>query len=217
MFSPGYIYANPVVASTISYISSSKGAASSASTASTTPFDSSGSNFVAVAVGTETATATVTDNKGNTYTLVRTDVTSGDFLKTYYCFGATVGPSHIISVSSSSGFPAIATACFTGVTASPLDQQSGLGAVGATSIQPGSITPSISGCLIISGTMTDFASTFPTPAIDSGFILAQYSPLSGSSVGCGIAYLIQGAAAAVNPNWSGYAPGHCIASNVSFK
>ena len=212
------LFTNTVAASTIALQFHRASAATSSSATAITAFNTTGStNLIVIVIGTETNSTTLTDSNTNTWTLIRTDSTTSDFLKTYYCFNPVLSSTHSFAVTSVSGFPAIAIAGFSGVAVSPLDQQNGFGNTGVTSIRPGSITPSINGCLVISGMMTDFGSTFPTAVIDSGFTVTDYIPLSGSSVGTGLAYLLQGAAAAVNPTWSNFAPGHAVASIVSFK
>lgn len=218
MFSAGIIcFSDSAASSTITFVSSGAGAASSPNIAVSTRFSTIGSNLIVVAVGTETTTVSISDTAGNTYTLVRTDTTTSDYLMTYYCYNPVVTAANKITINSLSGYPAVCAAAFSGVATSPLDQQNGFGTTGVTAIQPGSITPSANNYLLISGVMTDYASTFPTPTIDSGFTISNYIPLSGSTVGCGLAYLIQTLALPENPKWSGFALGHCVSSIVSFK
>ena len=220
---PGVCYTTAPVtvnpaASAIAIIDSASGAASSASAASSSFFNSTGANFIIVAVGSESSSVTVTDNRSNTYTLIRSDaVTTLDFLKLYYCYTPTVGTLHKVSVSSASGYPSVAVIAASGIVTSPIDQQNGAGSSSVNNISPGLITPSANNYLIVTASMTDYGSTFPTPVVSAPFTRAKSVPLSGSSTGCSIGFLIQGTAAATNPNWSGYAPGNCIADQVSIK
>lgn len=75
----------------------------------------------------------------------------------------------------------------------------------ASTIQPGSVTPSADGYLIISGLAV---SSQPTAAmtVDSGFTIADQRYAGGAEYGAA-AYLIQGTAAAINPTWSPEATG----------
>jgi hypothetical protein len=67
-------------------------------------------------------------------------------------------------------------------------------------MQPGSITPSQSGALVV--TAVGFGSNGDTSSINLGFTIAQHVALTGNTYGIGFAYLIQGAAAAINPTWT---------------
>ena len=192
-------------------------AAATANTVSASLLNSTGANLIVIVIGTENTTVSLSDNKFNTWTLIRTDTTTSDYLKTYYCYSPTVGTGHSFNVTSIGGYPAIAVAGFNNVSASPLDQQNGFGTTGVNSIQPGSITPSANNYLVVTGFMTDFGSTFPTPTVSAAFTLTDAIPLSGTSVGVGMAYQIQTIASGANPTWSGFATGHAISSIVSFK
>jgi hypothetical protein len=70
--------------------------------------------------------------------------------------------------------------------------QNGATTAGATSLQTGSVTPSVGGSLLISGSMIGNSI--------SGFT-ATVTAVGGTYPGA-IAYLKQGTAAAINPAWS---------------
>lgn len=210
--------AAPSPGSSIAIIDSGSGAATSASASATGFMNTTGANFIIVAVSSEVTGITVTDNRSNIYTPIRTDaVTTLDYLKLYYCYAPTVGTLFKISVAATNGYPAVTAIAASGVVTSPIDQQNGAGSASVNNISPGSITPSSNGYLVVSASMTDYGSTFPTPVVSGGFTRAKSIPLSGSSTGCSIGFLIQSTATSTNPNWSGYAPGNCIADQVSVK
>ena len=189
-----------------------------ANTAVTGTITTTGANLIVVCVGTENNSVTVTDTKLNTYTLIRSDLTSGpDYCKMYYCLSPTTG-ADVVTATSTGGYPVISVSCWSGIrTSSPVDQQNGFGNTSVTSIQPGSITPSTNGMLIITDVINDYSTTFLTSSPNLGFTTTDYLNLSGSAVGGGQAYLIQSTSSAVNPTWSGTSAGTLISQIVSFK
>jgi len=70
-----------------------------------------------------------------------------------------------------------------------------------TSMQPGSITPSLSGELIVTG-MAMTNSTDTTAAITGGFHAITIPQSTGNSYFGGMAYFVQPSAGAINPTWS---------------
>jgi hypothetical protein len=100
--------------------------------------------------------------------------------------GQVYGSLTVIAVKDSHGTPSL--------------DASSAGACGSPSAQPGSITPSVSGSLVVSGdTYTDTS----TLSVNSSMTIAKQVPVvSGIAYGGGIAYLSQTTAAAINPTWS---------------
>lgn len=93
----------------------------------------------------------------------------------------------------------IVAAGFAGVHATPFDVESGAIANASTTVQPGSVTPAASGSLLLLGWSTDTAA-ITISGISGGFTILQQTAFSpGNFYGGGLAYLIQGAAAAINP------------------
>lgn len=169
------------------------------------PIDSTGGDLICVscAAGGNAGGATITDSKGNTYSLVA----SGDS-EIHYCQAPTVGTGHTFTMSGGSEFaPGMSVAVYSGSAATPLDQH----ATPSGSTQPGSITPTQDGELIVTGLDGHDGSGF---TIDSGFTVATQTPFTGGQWwGSAQAYLVQGTAAAVNPTWS-----YGISSSIaSFK
>jgi hypothetical protein len=86
--------------------------------------------------------------------------------------------------------------------ASPFDKQNGSQNSVNTSRQPGSVTPSEGGELIITGIAGEL-NTHGAFSINSGFTISHQKDFENPHNTPGaMAYLIQGAAAAVNPTWS---------------
>jgi hypothetical protein len=113
----------------------------------------------------------------------------------------TVGTGHTFTVSGTSLFQSLIASAFSGVaTASPFDVENGAGSAGATSIATGSVTPSQANSLIV----TTVGSLWSSHSIDSGFTeIADVAYSAGNHFSIAAAYLVQSAASAVNPTWSG--------------
>ena len=146
--------------------------------------------------------SSVTDNQSNgAYTLLTKYSDSGN-AQIAYKAAPVVAASHTWTQTQTSIFCAISAAVFSGVLqVSPLDQETGHGlATNDTSIQPGSLTPSMNGCLIIS--LLELAGT------DTAFTPSGYTLIDGiagdnaTREGLFFAYKIQSTAAAENPLWT---------------
>lgn len=141
-------------------------------------------------------TATPSDSYSNTWTTLtyHTGSSANSFI-IYYAQNPTVGTGHTFTYT---GFASASQVmAFSGVdTSSPFDVQNG-----AAAAQPGSVTPSNSGSLLVTGiSSTDFVNSF---SVDSAFtITGQNLFLNGTYYANAGAYLVQGSASAVNPTWS---------------
>jgi hypothetical protein len=150
---------------------------------------------------------TISDSLGNTWTPL-TMTTSVTDSQLFYCVNPIVGPNQTFT-NSTSYDAGIAVASFSGVAAAPLDGQSGATVVGYT-LQPGSVTPSGNGELVISGLGSWFGSSL---GVSSGFT----SISSPGAIGGNIAYQIQSAATSVNPTWTSNANDYLAATIAVFK
>jgi hypothetical protein len=112
-------------------------------------------------------------------------------------------------------YVALAVLAWSGAAVNPFDQSNGGFCVGCTTVQPGTgITPTQAGELVVTGIATDFDPTM----INSGFALEEHlANINGVHFGVGIAWLIQTAAASVNPTWTISASGEAADSIASFK
>jgi hypothetical protein len=151
---------------------------------------------------------TVVDNVGNVLTAraVHRSTSSNITQVLYDCVTVThpTGPGWKVTVSSAGGniFPSIiAQAWKTSLPVSPFDDESGTFSNGATSLAPGSKTPSVAGCLIVSG-FAQFDTSGAAANVTGGFQKTNLPAISGTAIGGSLGYLVQGAAAAVNPTWS---------------
>lgn len=173
----------------------------------TDAFDSTGANFIVVTLAMwESPAPSISDNKGNTYTvLTLTGTGTGASACIAYAKNATVGTGHTVTVSASDIYPGAVVAAFAGVdTTSPFDVQNGASSNYGTTKQPGSVTPTNDNSVVI--TAERFGDSSPSETIDSPFtgnaILLAYGD-SGSSQGNLTSYEIQTTATARNPTFSG--------------
>jgi hypothetical protein len=171
----------------------------------TSAIDTTGANFlVAVLVSNNGSGAFLnTDSKSNTWTaLTAKTQAAGSQVQMYYCvpIPAKVGSGHTVTFDASSSFYASGYfAAFSGSAAAPFDVQNGATNTSAT-MSPGSITPSFSDELVISGIGMHVSGA---PTVDASMtVLDSNGFLSGNYFGGGMAYKIQTAAAAINPVWT---------------
>lgn len=183
----------------------------------TAAIDTTGATLLIVAVSRlNTGVPSLTDSKGNTWTLV-TEYSSGagnGRLRFYHCTNPTVGSGH--TFTSTVDFGAIAVAAFSGTLNAAPDAENGAGQASATTQQPGSITPSVDDCLIVTAfEYVDAALGLAT--VNSGFITTDVLA-DATNFGIGMAYKKQTTAAAVNPMWtSSSAADRVTAAIIAFK
>ncbi len=186
----------------------------------TSGFDSSGANFLVIAITYLDSssvhpfiTTDFSDSKSNTWTALTNQISQGlpdafIAIRFFYCKNPTVGSGHTFTLTYASGsspfYPTISILAYSGVdTTSPFDQENGIFVFNnaATSIQPGSITPSSNNYLVVSAVSLKESSA--DYSINSGLTIREANPLSsGKAFGQAIADLVQGTAAAINPTWT---------------
>ena len=169
----------------------------------TTPaIDTSGADFIVLAAAyLQGVTMTISDSKSNTWT-PRTQValTGDSAIRLYYVQGGTVGTGHTFTASGTGSFPSLAALALSGSVASPFDLENGAQNASASSIQPGSITPSENNEILI--TAISLNNNFVTASINGGFTISDQANATANAYGLAMAYLIQTTAAAANPTWS---------------
>jgi len=174
----------------------------------TSNIDSTGANFLlgSIAENGSGTQGVPGDSKSNSYSslTIQDSGAGGNRSRFDYATnGPVVGTGHNFVDTQLSVVGAVAFAAYSGVHATaPFDtgKEAGAQSGSAVSIQPGSVTPSVNGCLIVVTVCFDVSPG--TVTADSGFtVVAQLNP-SGSIRGIAIAELIQTSAAAVNPTIS---------------
>lgn len=182
----------------------------SVTSATTGSMNTTGANFIVVGVAYyDNFPQTVTDNQSNTYTaLTAYGAAANAFSQLFYTCNPVTSASHTFTTTgSSASFQAIYAAAFKNVQCpGPFDVGNGAGPIGSgTTFQPGSITPSLNGELIVTP-LSNFE-TSGTDSINSSFtLLSQQLDVSSTNIGLDFAYLIQSTAAAINPTWTSAAP-----------
>lgn len=161
--------------------------------------------------------STISDSKGNTWTTLTT-YDSGQFNRSrlMYVKNPTVGSGHTFTATTTTGYPSIAVQAWSGAhLTSPFDQQNGSGFFAATSIQPGSITPTENNELVVTGVGSLIVGAV---SVNGGFTISDqvdYSP--GVHFAVALAHLVQTTAAAANPTWSWSGAAQGATGIASFK
>lgn len=157
--------------------------------------DTTGANLLVLFAGSFQVNGpsfTVSDSKNNVWTLLSGNNNGG----VWYSINATSGPGHTFTVGSS-GYPPIIAQAFSGVQGLDTGVFSTAG-----SAQPGPVTPSAPGSLLVTFNENDDPNA-PTPSIDTGFTVTDSVPYNaGVNYGGAGGYLIQSVPAAVNPTWT---------------
>lgn len=181
-----------------------------------TGINTTGADLIVVALEYRKASGSnLSDSKGNVWTALTDyqEASSNSAVRMYYCSNPTVGSGHTFTTTSTfSGIGVVAVSGSRTAT-SPFDQQNG--STGGTSSNPqgpGSITPSVNGCLVVTGFYQ--ATTGSAPSLPSGYNLVGTWPTATAFLG-GVAYVIQTTATATNPGWGPGNVGATYATNVA--
>jgi hypothetical protein len=172
---------------------------------STGALNCTGATLLAVGISNYSTVPTVSDSQSNSWVLATSNTTntSGE-VYLYYVYvssGSQVSSTQTFTIVGGGNFATEFVQCWAGSRATPLDQTNGGSATFNFTLQTGSITPTLNNELVIS-VIDDYQQS--ALAIDSGFTISDSTNWggSGTSNAGGMAYLIQGTAAATNPTWS---------------
>jgi len=178
---------------------------------------SGGDTLFLVLAETSGGTSTISDSKANTW-VQRTAQSFVGQVSIWYALNAACGTGHTFTVTGTSTFPSICYAAFSGGKSSgAYDVENGNTAAAATSIQPGSVTPSENSEIVISGySCNDDRNSQIT--INSPMTLLDHigAESFGSSMSA-LAYEIQTTATARNPTWSWTDSEYCQSSIATFR
>lgn len=179
--------------------------------ATTGPVDTTGASIVIVATqmynGSGATGIGVTDNKGNTYTALPS-FSSGSGAETeilWVCTNPVVGAGHTVTATGIVGPPycSCAMQAFGGTSISSVADiaTSYIGSGATNPVQPSSGTayPTYANEVIVTGVAGAGTGTL---SIDQGFTITDQQPAGSVYHEIGMAYLIQTAAAGVNPTWT---------------
>lgn len=164
----------------------------------TDAIDTTGTDLIVVAISSNLTTTVISDSKGNTYTALTSYANGNARIRVFYCLNPTVGSGHTFTCTSGA-YPNMMVTAWSGAKSSGVFlSESGNSAASGTTIQPGNLSPAESDCLVINA----IAHIASTSSISAGTIAQSRAYVPATSIGGGIAYLIQTAAAATNPTWT---------------
>jgi hypothetical protein len=181
--------------------------------------DTSGADFLVAAVIYDSrATPTFTDSKGNTWTagFAQTNISNAS-CQPYWCNPTSKGTGHTVACGGpSSQFSSVYFAAFSGALQGTPKDQAISNVDTSSTCQPGSLTPTENNELVIC--ICAFGVVGNPSIAGGGMILLDKNGLSaGAFYGGGLAYVVQSAAAAINPTWTFPGPSASAAESVSFK
>ena len=171
------------------------------------PINTTGSDLIVIANAGGGSSATPTDSAGNTWISIQ----ASNSAWIWYAHNVTTSSSHTFTIDNPYYQSGVVLA-YSGsrTTSAPLDQSNS-----GSGYQPGSITPTTSGELIVD--IVCLQSSSPPYTFDSGFTNEKYTDyVAGVNYGIVAADFVQSAAAAINPAMSPTAPalGSSIASFI---
>lgn len=188
----------PSFGATPTLVSHADAQANGSSIATTSAINTTGATLLhACVAGFNQPPNAPTDSKGNTWVLIGSVVVQGSQqVAAYYVANPTVGTGHTFT-ENSGNFPYIAASAWSGVkTTSPLDQHSAGAGAGTQTVQPGSITPTVAGELLLACVGSNNGTAW---TINSGFTV--YNTIIVGGIRIQAAFLVQTPAVAVNPTW----------------
>lgn len=169
----------------------------------TPAINTTGANLIIIGVSWETSTPAISDNQGNTYTLIASQNSGGGLgaSSLYYCSSPITSASHTFTATSE--IPAIFVQAFSGAASSlPLDQHNSANTTSGSTIQPGSVTPSAANELLVSVAQASSGGGQTLNSVGSGFTITDKEAGGPSVFSSGMAYLIQTSATAENPTFT---------------
>lgn len=192
-----------------------KGASTNNNDATTSAFDTTGADLLVAHVSSSAGDGTMSDSKGNTWNIAVGPTAAGRADSViFWCIPTSVGSGHTFTYSKSGDSPNLSVEAFSGFTSGTVDQTNSATAVSAANLQPGSITPSVDNCLVVSG----FGHDNGTVGAVTGYTVTDTDAGAGGLAwGGSMAYQIQTTATATNPTWSTGAGSADSATIVSFK
>jgi len=178
---------------------------SNGSAITTSAIDTTGMTLLVMSVSyyQPNGPGTVSDSKGNTWVAAGTAGNTGEAgTALFYVKNPTVGTGHTFTAGTGvTTFPGLFVAAFSGTdTTANRDQENSAATQGVTTLQPGSVTPTVDNELVVTSLGTPNDTTSIT--IGSGFTMSDSASHGGNNMGGGLAYIIQTTAQAVNPTWT---------------
>jgi len=190
----------------------------SSTTATTSAVNMTGAVQIVIALNYAIVTPNLSDSAGNSYTQRSVYGPNSAYLTAIYTctsLPCLVNSSQTFTMTcSASCYASMFVAGFSG--AGTFDQNNGNATCVTTTCQPGSITPAVTGNLVVTGAMSTDTSAPPT--VNSGFhITDAVSYQAGGTFvsGGGLAWILAAASTSYNPTWTAADTIYC-ASIASF-
>jgi hypothetical protein len=196
----------------------------SASGGTSAGIDMTGATILVMVTACYAAPTTIADSNGNTWnTAVSQTSAFGTSSRIYFAYNKSggalsVGPGQTFTVSGGGSMYAVTYIYgFSGtVTTNPLDMTNSAIGNNLSSLQPGSITASNNGSLLISG-ISNTSTSNPAPTLNDSFTYNSAAFDNAVNYAGGGGYLIQATATPTNPSWSfGGSSGYVAATIASF-
>lgn len=156
----------------------------------------------------------VTDSASNTWTELTAEAAGATGSRILYDISAfSASATHTLTVTTADFvYPTISCIVVNDAGLTVDVESAGAATAGATSLQPGSLTPSQNTSLIVTGLSCLGTSLM----INESFTAVTTDTVGGGHLCGGIAYLYQGTAAAINPTWSWTTSDAAAASSAAF-
>ncbi len=188
--------------------------------------DTTGADFIVLAVGDYdggiSGSSTVNDSKSNTWTPLTLYTEGGvdSQIRFYYCNPppAKTGGSHTFTAHFNDlgvFYGVIAAAAFSGVHASPFDQESGSEGTAST-MKPGTLTPGFAGTLVVTAATVSTGANLSSIDEDMD-IVENVASVGGQHLSLALAYIVQTAAEAIDPTWTLSSSGNVSTNMAVFK
>jgi len=187
-----------------SLISHTAAGSTGANTVTTSAIDTTGATLIVIEVAADVGagcTSTLSDSKSNSYTRLHTQggISFPNNGGLYYVVSPTVGSGHTFTYGCASGgsAPSIAVVAFSGATTFDTQNWGHGSTTSTTTVQPGSVTASVSNELAITG----YAATSSVSSIDSSFTITDsVGFLGGNHYAVAIAW--RTVTGSINPTWT---------------
>ena len=181
----------------------------------TAAINTTGANLIVVEVS-EYGGGTFSDSNSNVWTTIGPYAGGSSSLFLYVCVVPTVGVGHTFSYVGGDPYPSINVLAFSGsIGSGTYDQVNHATGSSVTSQAAGSITPSVSGSLVIAALAFD--AVISGQAISVGTIQEFVQQANSAHQGGAIAYYVQSAAAPINPDWTWANSSNAAAVVLSFE
>lgn len=183
-------------------------------TTTTDPINTTGADLLIIggAYHNPAGAPTESDSESNGYTDLTASAGGNGSARMHYKTNPVTDAAHTATYALSGSYNSILFAAFSNVLDAAPEAETGAGNASATTIQPGSITPSEDNCVLI--TVCEYVAASGVPTINSGFTVIGYIN-HASNYSVAMAMKVQTTAGAENPTWTAPGSADRIASRMA--